>query len=211
MQGYLDDISRLKKLIPVNAALALTELESATRDRQRAQALLEESAVRSYDWDTKQVLKKLLQANDRIIKLECILKDPDTQSNQTDFLKMLQNAEVDQDQYMSLNLSMRQVLVKQCRAVNVRLNDLRTIIKSSERPRKEELLSEIYQVRGDEEAFYDEDDPEPEQVLKQLLNANTRIMKFERMLEDTETQPNQIVFSKTLLNAEVDTNRCIDI
>ena len=160
IRGYLDDISRLKKLIPANAALAISELESATRDRQRAQALLEESAVRSYCWDTKQVLKKLLEANEKIIELECTLKDPKTQSNQTEFLKVLQDAEVDQQQYMGLNLPMRQVLVKQCRAVNARLNDLRTAIKSSERPRKEGLLFEIYKVRGDEEAYYDEDDPE---------------------------------------------------
>ena len=58
IREHLDDISWLKKLIPKNAALAIEELDSATRDRQRAQALLEESAERSYDWETKQVLKK---------------------------------------------------------------------------------------------------------------------------------------------------------
>ena len=162
IQGYKDDISRLKRLIPANAALMVEELESAQRDRQRAQALLEESSVRSYDWDTKQVLKKLLEANEKIIELECVLKDARTQSNQTDLLKVLLDAEVDPQQYMSLNLPMRQVLVKQCRAVNARFKDLRTIIESSERPRKEGLLFAIYQARGDEEAFYDEDDPEPE-------------------------------------------------
>ena len=67
VRGYLDDISRLKKLIPKNAALAIEELDSTTRDRQRAQALLEESTERSCDWETKEVLKKLLQANERII------------------------------------------------------------------------------------------------------------------------------------------------
>ena len=162
IQRYLDDISRLKKLVPTNASLANLELESKTRDRQRAQALLMESAVRSYDWATKQVLKQLLEANEKIIELECILKNPETQSNQTDFLKVLRNVEVDRRDYMRLNLPMRQVLVKQCRAVNVRLNDLRTAIQSSERPRKEGLLYVMYQARGDEEAFYDEDDSEPE-------------------------------------------------
>ena len=83
IRGYLDDISRLKKLISKNAALAIDELESAIRDRQRAQALLEESAERSYDWETKQVLKKLLQANEAIIALECALKDPKPQAPKT--------------------------------------------------------------------------------------------------------------------------------
>ena len=63
---------------------------------------------------------------------------------------------------MNLNLPMRQVIVKQCRAVNARLNDLKTLINKSQRPRKEALLFELYKVRGDEDAFYDEDDPEPE-------------------------------------------------
>ena len=75
IRGYLDDISRLKKLIPKNAALSLAEIESVTRDRQRTQALIEEITVRAYDWETKQVLKKLLDANEKIIELECILKD----------------------------------------------------------------------------------------------------------------------------------------
>ena len=162
IRGYLDDISRLKRLIPANAALMAEELESITRDRQRAQALAEEFTVRSYDWDTKQVLKKLLDANEKIIELECMLKDPKTQPSQIEFLKVLVNAGVDPDRYMNLNLPMRQVIVKQCRAVNARLDDLKTIIKKSERPKKEELLFEIYKVRGDEEAYYDEDDPEPE-------------------------------------------------
>ena len=162
IRGYLDDISRLKKLIPANAALSLAEIESVTRDRQRSQALIEEITVRAYDWETKQVLKKLLDANEKIIELECMLKDPRTQSNQIDFLKVLMNAEVDADKYMNLNLPMRQVIVKQCRAVNVRLNDLKTLIKKSQRPRKEALLFELYKVRGDEDAFYDQDDPEPE-------------------------------------------------
>ena len=140
IRGYLDDISRLKKLIPKNAALSLKEIESVTRDRQRAQALIEEFTVRAYDWETKQVLKKLLEANEKIIELECLLKDPRTQSNQIDFLKVLLNAEVNPDQYMSLNLPMRQVIVKQCRAVNARLNDLKTLINASQRPRKEALL-----------------------------------------------------------------------
>ena len=162
IRGYLDDISRLKRLIPANAALMAEELDSITRDRLRAQALAEEFTVRSYDWDTKQVLKKLLDANEKIIELECMLKDPKTQPSQIEFLKVLVNAGVDPNHYMNLNLPMRQVIVKQCRAVNVRLNDLKTIINKSERPKKEELLFEIYKVRGDEEAYYDEDDPEPE-------------------------------------------------
>ena len=162
IQGYKDDISRLKRLIPADASLMFAELESAQRDRQRAQALLEESSVRSYDWDTKQVLKRLLEANEKIIELECTLKDARTQPSQTELLKMLLNAELDPQQYTSLNLPMRQVLVKQCRAVNARFEDLRTIIKSSERPRKEGLLFALYQARGDEEAYYDQDDPKPE-------------------------------------------------
>ena len=162
IRGHLDEISRLKRLIPANAALMAAEMDSATRDRQRAQALMEEITARSYDWETKQVLKKLLGANDKIIELECMLKDPKTQSNQIEFLKVLLDATIDQNQYMNLHLPMRQVIVKQCRAVNGRLDDLKTIINKSQRPKTEELLFEIYKVRGDEEACYDDDDPEPE-------------------------------------------------
>ena len=50
IRGHLDDISRLKKPIPSNAALIAEELDSITRDRQRAQ---EEFTVRSYDWETE--------------------------------------------------------------------------------------------------------------------------------------------------------------
>ena len=39
---------------------------------------MEEFTVRSYDWETKQVLKKLLGANDKIIELDCMLEDPKT-------------------------------------------------------------------------------------------------------------------------------------
>lgn len=60
IQGYLDNIS-----IPANAALMAAELDSATQDCQRAQGLMEESAVRSYDWDTKVVLEKLLDLNEK--------------------------------------------------------------------------------------------------------------------------------------------------
>ena len=153
IRGYLDDISRLKKLIPKNAALSLAEIESVTRDRQRAQALIEEITVRAYDWETKQVLKKLLDANEKIIELECILKDPKTQSDRTEFLKVLLNAGIDPKEYSNLNVPMRQVIVKQCRAVNARLNDLRALIASKERPRKEALLYAIYDARGEEDAF----------------------------------------------------------
>ena len=161
IQGYKEDISRLKRLIPQDAAVMFAELESASRDRQRAHALLEESSVRSYDWDTKQVVKKLLEANEKIIELECTLRDERTQCTQAELLKMLRNADLDPQQYMSLNLPMRQALVKQCRAVNARFQDLRLIIQSSERPRRQGLLFAIYQARGDEEACYDEDDPAP--------------------------------------------------
>ena len=89
IRGHLDGISRLKRLIPTNAALIRRRGGSATRDRQRAQALMEEFTVRSYDWETKQVLKKLLGANDKIIELDCMLEDPKTQPNQIESLKML--------------------------------------------------------------------------------------------------------------------------
>ena len=159
-RGYLDDISRLKKLFPKNASLAIAELESEGTVgglkhcwRNRPSVAMTETRSRFSSNFSKPMRE--------IIELECILKDPETQSNQTNFPKVLRNAEVDQRHYISLNLSMRQVLVKQRRAVNVRLNDLRTAIQSSERPRKEGLLFVIYQARGDEEAYYDENDPEP--------------------------------------------------
>ena len=102
IRGYLDDISRLKRLVPANAALMAEELDPATRDRQRAQALMEEFTVRSYDWETKQVLKKLLNANTKVIKFERMLKDTKTQPNQIEFRKELLNAEVDANKYMNL-------------------------------------------------------------------------------------------------------------
>ena len=80
---------------------------------------------------------------------------------------------------MSLNLPMRQVLVKQCQAVNARVKDLRMTIKSSETPRKQGLLHAIYQARGDEEAFYDENDPEPEPSSDEDEDENEDVAKSE--------------------------------
>ena len=51
------------------------EVDSTTRDRHSAQASIEEYRVRSYDWETKQVLKKLLNASTKVIKFERMLKD----------------------------------------------------------------------------------------------------------------------------------------
>ena len=78
------------------------EVDSTTRDRHSAQASIEEHRVRSYDWETKQVLKQLLNANTKIIKFERMLKHTKTQPNQIEFLKALLNAEVDANKYMNL-------------------------------------------------------------------------------------------------------------
>ena len=78
IRNYLDDISRLKKLIPSNAVLMAEELDSVTRDRQRAQGLMEEFLFRGYDWETRQVMKQLLETNDEIIEFEYMLKNANT-------------------------------------------------------------------------------------------------------------------------------------
>ena len=162
IDGHLAEIQRLKRLIPQNAALMAAEVDSTTGDRQRAHALIDEFIHRAYDWDARRVLIQLLYANERLIEFECLLKDPKKQPSQIECHKVLLDAEVDTDLYTGLNVLKRQVLVKQCKAVNMRLNGLKTLLNKSERPNKETLLTELYQSRGDELAMFDDEDPPTE-------------------------------------------------
>ena len=57
IRSFLDDISRLRRLIPLSAASMAAEVDLTT---QRAQAITEEFSVRNYDGETEQVLKQLL-------------------------------------------------------------------------------------------------------------------------------------------------------
>ena len=162
IQGYLDEINRLKRLIPQDADLAAAELNATMGDRARATALIDESLHRHYDHPTREVLQQLLDANASIMALKGLLKNPPVKATRKQLMRALMDAEVDKNLYMSLDFSLRQVLVKQCRAVNARLAELRTIILEGSEPDRATLLRVIYQDRGDEMAEWSDDDPEKE-------------------------------------------------
>ena len=161
IKGYLEEIASLKRKIPQNADLNAAELDATMGDRARAHAILDEYCNRSYDYATRELLKKLFQANARILELKRVLKDPRTKPNRLKFLKALQGAKIDKQLYMQLDQPNRQVMVKQCRAVNAKLDDLKTIINASESdtPSIEAVLMELYKRRGDETAEWFDDDP----------------------------------------------------
>lgn len=159
---YRGEIANLKRRIPRDADLIAAQLRFAGDGRRRAHAIIGESLSRHYDWATKQVLGRLLNANEQIMELERLLEDPETRSSQIVFLRALLNAEVPREMYMKLEQPLRQVLVKQCKAVNVRLDALKTIINGSDQPDKVRLLTEIYKSRGDEDTEWNTEDSTPE-------------------------------------------------
>ena len=159
IQGYLDDIARLKRLIPRDAELAAAELNATMGDRARSTALMDESLHRHYDHPTREVVQQLLAANAKILALKGLLKNPPVTATQKELWGALKDAEVDKKLFESLDFSLRQVLVKQCRAVNARVADLRMIILERREPDRATLLRAIYQNRGDEEAEWFDEDP----------------------------------------------------
>ena len=161
IKGYLEEIASLKRKIPQNADLKAAELDATMGDRARAHAIIDEYCNRSYDYATRELLKKLFQANARILELKRMLKDPRTKPDRIKFLRALHGAQIDKQLYMQLDQPNRQVMVKQCRAVNAKLNDLKTIINASESdtPSSEAVLMELYKRRGDETAEWFDDDP----------------------------------------------------
>ena len=155
-------IETLKRRIPANADMDAAEFDAITNSHFRACTIIEESVNRHYDFATRGVLIQLMKANDKIDELKVSLKKPGTRSSRKLFLDILDDAEVDKNQYKALTYSKRQVLVRQCAAVNAKLAALRYIIKASGQPNKDQLLAEIYKPRGDEQAVWDDQDSEPE-------------------------------------------------
>ena len=159
IQNYIAEINTYKSQTPTKAKLMVAELEHTMGERMRANAVIDEFCHRSYDHDTRVVVKQLLQANAKIVDLKMLLKSPRTKGTRTECLVVLQDAEVDTGLYTKLHEPNRQVLVKQCRAVNAKLADLKTLINQSEQPDKVKLLTEMYRARGDEQIEWDDDDP----------------------------------------------------
>ena len=162
INGHRDEIARLKRLIPQDAELAVAELNATMGDRARSIALIDESLHRHYDHPTREVLQQLLDANASILALKGLLKTPPARPTQKELLGVLKGAEVDIALFASLNFQSRQVVVKQCRAVNARLAELRMIVLGSREPDRATLLRAVYQNRGDEEAEWYDDDPKTE-------------------------------------------------
>ena len=158
IKKHLDEIATLKRQMPRNTEWAAAHLNFVKADRRRAYAIIGEASNRSYDWATKQVLERLVDANKCIINLERLLRDPERLSSQIVLQTALLDAEVPRDMYTKLDQAFRLVLVKQCKAVNARLDELKTIINQSERPDQVRLLTEVYKVRGDEDVVWDEDE-----------------------------------------------------
>lgn len=159
IQNYIGEINAYKSQTPTKAKLMAAELEHTMGERMRANAVIDEFCHRSYDHETRVVLKQLLQANAKIVDLKMLLKSPRMKGTRTECLVVLQDAEVDTGLYTKLHEPNRQVLVKQCRAVNAKLADLKTLINQSEQPDKVKLLTEMYRARGDEQTEWNDDDP----------------------------------------------------
>ena len=159
IQNYIAEINTFKSQTPAKVKLMAEELEHTMGERMRANAVIDEFCHRSYDHDTRVVVKQLLQANAKIVDLKRLLKSPRTKGTRTECLVVLQDAEVDTALYTKLHEPNRQVVIKQCRAVNAKLADLKTLINQSEQPDKVKLLTEVYRARGDEQIEWDDDDP----------------------------------------------------
>ena len=162
IQNYIAEINTYKGQTPTKAKLMAAELEHTIGERMRANAVIDEFCHRSYDHDTRVVVKQLLQANAKLVDLKMLLKSPRNKGTRTECLVVLQDAEVDTGLYTKLHEPNRQVVVKQCRAVNAKLADLKTLINQSEQPDKVKLLTEMYRARGDEQIEWDDDDPSSE-------------------------------------------------
>ena len=157
-------VSELKRKLPSDQQAA--EIQATENDRVRGWALVQELRERHYDYPSRDVLDQLLEANRKIDTLKSLLQNPTARCTSRTYLTILQNGEVSRDSYRALEDSeMRQVLVKQCAAVNARLAMLRTMINgtaSKEGSDSADLLAEILKPRGDENARWNTIAPKPE-------------------------------------------------
>ena len=156
------EIRTLKSKISPNSELEAAEFDAVVNARFRATNIIEEFVNRHYDFATRNVLIKLMVANDKIDELKVLLKNPRTTSSRDQLRKVLEGADVNKDEYNQLEFAKRQVLIRQCRAVNLKLVALRYIINADERLSRDKLLAEIYNPRGDEEAVWDDEAAESE-------------------------------------------------
>ncbi|KAM0802896.1 hypothetical protein BDR22DRAFT_842832 [Usnea florida] len=132
-------------------------------DKVRATALTDELVNRHYDHVSRIAATQLMNANAKILELKIFLKKPYNRYSQIGCLQILQHAAVD-GAYKSLDPKMRVVLMKQCAGVNAKLMVLKAMINNGPRdPTRSELLQEIYNPRGDEQAVWnDEEEPSSE-------------------------------------------------
>lgn len=174
IQDYQHQIRTLKRKIPANAVMQEAEFDALMNSNFRACAIIEEFVNRNFNYQTRQVLISLMKANDAIIELKILLKDSKTMSSRDRFIKVLEGAEIDKEQYSVLTYHQRQVLVRQCRAVNAKLASLRLMINASQQPNKDEVLAEILKPRGDENAVWDDELSEPESESDEDDDGNGR-------------------------------------
>ena len=157
-KAYVARIAALEQQmeIPHDAKLMNAENICLMSDRVRSCAILSETVNRHYDHESRQVLSRLLNANEQIVAMKLVLKKRQTKVTRESLLEMLKDADVNKDSYTNLNEQNRQVLVKQCRAVNIRLAELRGAIKGMAEPDKAAILEVMYKNRGDELAHWHE-------------------------------------------------------
>ena len=160
---------RIKDLNTENAALKknargeqeLAETTAIIHDKIRATALTDELVNRHYDHLSRIAATQLKIANAKIMELKLFLSNSRNRYNQVTCLQILQNAEVD-NAYKSLEGPTRIVLTKQCEGVNAKIMTLKAMINGGRKdPKKSELLQEIFNARGDEQAVWDEAEPAP--------------------------------------------------
>ena len=160
LKNLNDEVSNLKRKVP--SALQELQIQATEDERDRGWALVEEMRQRHYDHPSRAVLDRLCNANDAICRLKLLLQTRTARADNETFLTILEGADVDKRAFGVLEGPLRQVLVKQCEAVNARLVMLRAIINSSVYVDSEQLLTEIFSPRGDETTCWDDNKPEPQ-------------------------------------------------
>lgn len=160
-----DEVAALKKAGLQPSVLQTAEVQATKNDFKRAEALICEYCNQCYEFATRQVVVRLCKANDKIVALKRLLQKPATWPSQLQCLRLLLDAEVEKQAYEGLfNPDKRQVLIRQCAAVNAKLMVLKDMINGEGGPNKAELLGEIFKPRGDEEAWWNmepEESPPP--------------------------------------------------
>ena len=158
IKGYTAEIAALKRLVPT--ALQRAESDCSANDRRRAEAILNEDLLCTYDSLSEELMRQLLGVNQQITELGLVLKTQDEAPTRGQLLGILQDAYIDNDKVNNLVIPDRQVLFQQCRGAATRLGELLEVIVENRVPDKEAILTVLYKDRSDEDAEWNGPDCE---------------------------------------------------